>query len=63
VREKPEGFSIGIVKENGWFSQPFMAPKAILELSTVGGNSGYPRLGFLGAVGVAPSAAVAVDNP
>ena len=31
------------------------------EQSTVGVNSGYPRLD-MGAVGVAPSAAVAVDN-
>jgi hypothetical protein len=33
------------------------------ELSMAGVNSGYPRLAFLGAVGVAPSVVVAVDNP
>lgn len=33
------------------------------ELSTVGVNSGYPRLTLLGASGVAPAAVVAVDNP
>jgi hypothetical protein len=32
------------------------------EQSTVGVNPGYPWLGS-GAIGVAPSAAVAVDNP
>lgn len=45
------------------FGLPLPAPKGEVELSTVGGNPGYPRLDFLGAVGVALSAAVAVDNP
>lgn len=63
VREKPEGFSIGIVKGDPGFSAMAIGTLVTFQLSTAGGNSGYPRLIFLGAVGVAPSAAVAVDNP
>lgn len=62
VREKPEGISIGIVKDNHRFQQCCAAPKVPLKLSAAGVNSGYPWLILLGAVWRAPSAAVAVDN-
>jgi len=61
--KSPKDSQWGLSTAIDGFCLPLPAPKVPVELSIVGGNLGYPRLGFLGAIGVAPSAAVAVDNP
>lgn len=37
---------MGIVKGNRWFLRAVAGTQGEVELSTVGVNSGYPRLGF-----------------
>jgi hypothetical protein len=46
VREKPGGFSIGIVKGDSCLLTLAAGTEGEVELSTVGGNPGSPRLVF-----------------
>ena len=62
VPEPQEAFSTQIEWELGKAGTHVVPALQRTEQSTVGVNPGYPRLES-GAIGVAPFAAVAVDNP